>query len=312
MSNPPAGDSWPASRDRSAAEARGSQRFAGQCVLVVGGGADGPAREGEATPMGNGRAIAVRLAAEGALVAVTDINGDRALETVAMLPGNGLAITADASDTAASRQAVDRAEAELGPLTAVVCNVGIGGARSIRHQDEDAWDLAMAVNVRSHWVTAAQALGPMLKRRRGAFVFVSSVSGLWSNGFALSYEASKAAQLAISRHIAARYGRSGIRANTVVLGLIDSAMARREQGTDRATQAWRSLLPATERQGTPEEVAAAVAFLASDDASYVNGTELVVDGGLRARSPDALFRGRDAPFDLAALRPGGRGEELRL
>lgn len=299
-------DSSPVNAGPGAVGAGGRQRFTGQCVLVVGGGADGPAREGEEVPMGNGRAIALRFAAEGARVAVTDISGDRAQDTVAMMAGNGLAITADASDSAACRRAVDLAEAELGPLAVVVCNVGVGGARSIRHQDEAAWDLAMAVNVRSHWVTAARALDSMLRRQRGAFVFVSSVAGLWSNGFALSYEVSKAAQLAISRHIAARYGRDGIRANTVVLGLIDSAMARREQGVDSATQAWRSLLPAAHRQGSPEEVAAAVAFLASDDASYVNGTELIVDGGLRARSPDALFRGRDAPVDLGALRPGGR------
>jgi NAD(P)-dependent dehydrogenase (short-subunit alcohol dehydrogenase family) len=261
--------------------------------------------------MGNGRAIALRLAAEGAQVAVTDINADLAQATVDLLPGRGLAITADASDPAACRRAVDEAEERLGPLTVVVANVGIGGGRSIRQQSEDDWDRAMAVNVRSHWVTAAQALGPMLERQRGAFVFISSVAALSSNGFALSYEVSKAAQLSISRHIAARYGHRGIRANTAVLGYIDSAMARREQGSDAATQAWRALLPAAHRQGTPQEVAAAVAFLASDDASYVNGTELVIDGGLRSRSPDALFRGRDAPFDLAGARLDQQAEQFR-
>src|SRR3546814_17328814 len=78
-------------------------------------------------------------------------------------------------------------------------------------------------------------------------------------------------------------------------------MARREQGSGADTLTWRNLLPAAERQGRPEEVAAAVAFLASDDASYVNGTELLVDGGLTARSADALYRGGDAPFELLAL-----------
>jgi NAD(P)-dependent dehydrogenase (short-subunit alcohol dehydrogenase family) len=259
-------------------------RFAGRTALVVGGGVDGPAGL-----MGNGRAIALRLAAEGARVAVTDLVLERAQETVAALEVPGLAIQADAADPQACREAVRRAEG-LGPLDVVVANVGIGGGGPIGRETVEQYDLAMDVNVRSHWVTAEAALPGMVERGRGSFVFVGSVAGLWSNGFALSYETSKAAVLALARHIAVRYGRNGIRANTVVLGLIASAMAQREQGE----QHWREVLPALARQGTPEEAAAAVAFLASDDAAYVSGTELVVDGGLTCRSPDSLLRGRNA------------------
>lgn len=269
-------------------------RFAGRTALVVGGGADGPPAPDEQLPMGNGRAICLRLAAEGAAVAVADVSAERATATVDALSGRGLAIVADATDPDACRGAVDRAAAELGPPDIVVCNVGVGGGAPIERQSVEQFDAAMDVNVRSHWVTATRALPAMVERGRGAFVFIGSVAGLGSNGFALSYETSKAAQLALARHIAVRYGSRGVRANTLVLGLIASAMSRREQGADGATLAWRHALPALARQGAPEEVAAAAAFLASDDASYVTGTELVVDGGYTCRSPDSLFRGRDA------------------
>src|SRR3546814_1927763 len=112
---------------------------------------------------------------EGAEVAVTDIDLARASATVDALAGRGLAIESDASDPDACRAAVQQAERDLGPLDVVVANVGIGGAASIRRQDVEQWDDSMAINARSHWVTAAEAPGPMPERGRGSFVFVSSV-----------------------------------------------------------------------------------------------------------------------------------------
>lgn len=147
-------------------------RLAGRTALVVGGGTDGPAAPGETLPMGNGLAITMRLAAEGASVAVTDVSAERAEETVAALGGSGLAIEADAADPDACRAAVDRAVAGLGPLDVVVCNVGIGGGGPIGRQTVEQYDLAMDVNVRSHWVTAKRALPGMVERGRGAFVFL--------------------------------------------------------------------------------------------------------------------------------------------
>ena len=231
--------------------------------------------------MGNGRAIALRLAAEGAAVAVSDRNLASANETVAALASPGLAIEADAANPDECRRTVDRAEAELGPLDAVIANVGIASGLALHGETLDDWRWHDDVNVRSHWITAQQALGPMLERGHGTFVFVTSLAAILG-GAGLAYEATKAAQVAISRHIAVRYGRRGIRSNSLMLGLIDSTMVRREFGHIEGRMDKRAALPPMKRQGRPEEVAAAAAFLASDDASYVNGTVLIVDGGLSA------------------------------
>jgi 3-oxoacyl-[acyl-carrier protein] reductase len=254
-------------------------RFTGRNVLVVGGGADGPPRPGDQLAMGNGRAIALRLAAEGASVAVTDRDADSAAATVSALAGRGLAIRADAANPDDCRRAVDEAEAALGPLDVVVLNVGIASGAALHDQTLDDWQWHDEVNVRSHWLTAQHALPKMIERGHGTFVFVTSIAAVLG-GTGLAYEATKAAQVAVSRHIAVRYAKRGIRSNALMLGLIDSTMVRREYGGRDELMEKRAAAPPMKRQGAPEEVAAAAAFLASDDASYVNGTVLVVDGGL--------------------------------
>lgn len=270
-----------------------ARRLEGRIALVVGGGADGPPRPGETLAMGNGRAIALRLAAEGATVAVTDIDADSAAATVAAA-GGGLAIQADLADPEACREAVARTERELGPIDIVVLNAAISGRQPLRAQTLEDWERSAHVNVRGHWVTAQAALEPMLARGRGAFVFVGSTGGTLSSGASLAYEATKAAQMAVMRHIAVRYGARGIRSNGVVLGIIDSTMVRRTYGDGADRHAARSSVVPMRREGAPEEAAAAAAFLASDDASYVNGHALVVDGGVSAAwpSPPAVPGGK--------------------
>ena len=237
--------------------------------------------------MGNGRAIALRLASEGASLAITDINLRSAEETVARLEGpdgrsvNAIAIAADAADPAQCRRAVTDAAAGIGPIDIVVCNVGIASGKALHNQDVEAWDHEVDVNVRSHWLTAQAALPDMLERGAGVFVFVTSLAAI-KGGTGIAYEATKAAQLGVMRHICVRYGKRGIRSNALMLGLIDSTMVRREFGHIDGRMDRRAAAPPMKRQGRPEEVASACAFLASDDASYVNGATLVVDGGLSA------------------------------
>ncbi|QWF22806.1 SDR family oxidoreductase [Nocardioides sp. LMS-CY] len=259
------------------------KRLEGRVAYVLGGGSDGPARPGEALPMGNGRAIALRLAAEGALVVVGDKDLGRAQATVDHLDGAGLAVEVDAADPESCVAAV-RAAVEFGDrLDVVVCNVGVSGREPVKVQSLDDWELASDVNVRSHWLTAQAALVPMLEQGRGCFAFVGSTAGVFSSRRSLSYEATKAAQLAVMRHVAVRYADRGIRSNAVVLGNIDSALVRREFG-DGNGDARAAVVP-MRREGRPEEAAGAVAFLVSDDAGYVTGQSLLVDGGVSAAWP---------------------------
>jgi NAD(P)-dependent dehydrogenase (short-subunit alcohol dehydrogenase family) len=259
----------------------GPARFHGKVALVVGGGADGPPRREGELAMGNGRAIAMRLAAEGAKVAVTDITQASADGTVEAM-GGGLAIEANAGDPEACRWAVRQVEDQLGRVDIVVCNVGISGWQKIKTQTLDDWQTSVDVNVTSNWITAQAALPGMLDRGSGAFVFVTSLAALASSGNSLAYETTKSAQLGIMRHIAVRYASRGIRSNALALGVIDSTMVRKAFGNNDDRHQGRDRMAPIGRQGRPEEVAAAAAFLASDDASYVTGSTLTVDGGLRA------------------------------
>jgi len=282
-------------------------RFRDRNVVVVGGGAEVADETSGELPMGNGRAIAMRLAAEGATVVVSDRDLARAQATVDALPGGrGLAVESDASVVEDNRELIRRAEREVGPLHAVVCNVGITGTQPARTQTVDDWQLVQDVNVRSHWLVAQEALGPMLARGGGAFVFVTSIAGIISSGSSLSYEASKAALLAVSRHFGVRYADRGIRSNAVALGVIDSTMIRRQYGAGPDKLEARDAMQPMLRQGLPGDAAAATAFLASDDAAFITGQCLVVDGGRTADGRYDLRYARRAaagPADQPAARP---------
>jgi NAD(P)-dependent dehydrogenase (short-subunit alcohol dehydrogenase family) len=257
-------------------------RLDGKIALIVGGGADGPPNPGEKLSIGNGRATAIMCAREGAQVMAADLKLELAAETAAAIAAEGgraQAIAADVSREDDCRRMVEETVRAFGALHLLVNNVGIGIGGSLLKTTTEQFDRMFAVNLRSHFLSMRYAVPEIAKAGGGAIVNVSSLAALRSNRL-ISYEATKAALLGLSRSAAVSHARDNIRVNTILPGLINSSMVRREIGDREAQVAPRIPM---HRQGTPWEIARAIVFLLSDDASYITGTELIVDGGLAAR-----------------------------
>jgi NAD(P)-dependent dehydrogenase (short-subunit alcohol dehydrogenase family) len=257
-------------------------RLAGKVALIVGGGADGPAKAGEKLSIGNGRATAIVCAREGAAVMVADRSLELAEQTAAAIReegGRAEAFAADVSIEDQCRGAVESTIRSFSSLHLLVNNVGIGIGGSLLKTTTAQFDTMLAVNLRSHFLMMRYAVPEIAKAGGGAIVNVSSLAAMRSNSM-ISYEATKAAILGLSRSAAVSHARDNIRVNTILPGLIDSSMVRRLVGDRESTVAPRIPM---RRQGTPWEIANAIVFLLSDEASYITGTELIVDGGLAAR-----------------------------
>jgi len=262
------------------AEARGEVpgrgRLEGRRILVVGAGTR--ATDDPEAPIGNGRAMAVLAAREGASVACADLDEASARETLGQIEkegGAGHVLVGNVSDPETCERLVAEAESALGGLDGVVLNVGIGSGRRLENTSVRDWDLVFDVNLRSHFLIAKAAL-PRLPEH-GSIVFISSVAGRRPGSQIPAYDASKAGVEGLARHVAAEGGRRGVRSNVVVPGLIDTPLGR--LATQGRPSRARAPVP-LRRQGTGWEVAYAVLFLLSHESSYVTGETLVVDGGL--------------------------------
>lgn len=256
----------------------GRGRLEGRKVLVVGAG---QRASGDNDTIGNGRAISLLFAREGAAVACADRDPGSCEETATAITSNGgkaTVIKCDAARESEVGEMIAKAFDALGGLDGVVINVGISNGLGLHNQTESSWDDVIAVNLKAHMFVAKHAMKVM--EPGGAFVFISSLASKLPLSRQPAYEASKAALPALCRATALEGQPKGIRANVVSPGLIDTPMGRAASARrpDRAARP----LP-FQRQGTGWEVAYAALFLMSHDASYINGQDLFVDGGLMSR-----------------------------
>jgi NAD(P)-dependent dehydrogenase (short-subunit alcohol dehydrogenase family) len=234
---------------------------------------------------GIGRAAAVELGSRGYRVVVTDRTLERAEETARLLPG-ALARPLDVRDPHAVAATITAAIEEAGRVDVLVNNAGINSPHTILDTPPELWDDVFAVNIRGMFLCSRAVLPHMIARGSGAIVNTASASSLVGMVERVAYGASKGAVLSFTRCLALDHVRQGIRVNCVCPGSIDTPWV--ERLTEASDDPDSTLADIVERQpmgrlGTAEEIAKAIAYLASDDASYVTGTALVVDGGWTAR-----------------------------
>jgi len=238
---------------------------------------------------GIGRASALALAAAGARVVVTDVTVDAGRETVDLLEaagGDAIYVAADVSQAGEVQRLVTTAVQTYGRLDCAHNNAGIEGTVPVgtpfHEYPEAEWDRVLAINLKGVWLCMQAEIGQMLTQGGGAIVNTASVAGL-VGGFGADYTASKHGVVGLTREAALEYASRGIRVNAVCPGVIRTPMADRVfTRRPELQQAWLASEPIG-RFGTPDEIAAAVAWLCSDAASFLTGVALPVDGGWVAR-----------------------------
>jgi NAD(P)-dependent dehydrogenase (short-subunit alcohol dehydrogenase family) len=251
------------------------ERFEDKVVVVTGSG------------HGIGRASALRFASEGARVAVVDLNGESASSVAEECSKSGArarSYAADVSDANQVKDVVARVIEDFGTIDVLHSHAGRLRAGTVGETDLEEWNRTMAVNVTSMYLVLRTVLPVMQDHRSGAIVTTGSISGMFGEPALAAYTASKAAVVNLTRSVAIDNAALGIRANCVCPGWVDTGFNDPQFLHDDLSESDIALLIERTvpmgRQGLPEEMAAAAAFLASSDASYITGQTLLVDGGL--------------------------------
>jgi NAD(P)-dependent dehydrogenase (short-subunit alcohol dehydrogenase family) len=262
-------------------------RLQGKTAIIVGAG------QSAGETIGNGRAMAILFAREGALVLCVDRDLASAAETVAMIAAEGgqaAPFQADVSGDAGCGAVIAEARTRLGRIDILVNNVGIGGGGDgpAHRANEEAFDRILTVNLKSAWMTIKHALPVMREQGAGSIVNISSLASL-AGGNQVAYEVSKAAMNRLTTSVASANAAHGVRCNAVLPGLMDTPMA--VSGIAAATgsttadvrEARNARVPLRGKMGTGWDTAHAALFLASDEANFITGVLLPVDGGMSAR-----------------------------
>jgi len=261
-------------------------RLKDKVAIVVGAG------QSPGEGLGNGRATVLRFAQEGAHVLAVDHNADSAEETVAMARQSGgvgecAAFQADVTREATLKAMVEAARLKWGRVDILHYNVGVslgGGDAPLAEFTEEAFDRIAAINLRGAIMACKHALPPMRAQRAGVITMISSVAA-WEHYPYVGYKATKAAMVAFTQQVAIQNAEFGVRANVILPGLMDTPMAvdtrARVSGKSRAevAAARDARVPLRRKMGTAWDVANAALFLASDEANFITGVALPVDGG---------------------------------
>jgi len=259
-----------------------AERLKDKVALVTGAGSIGPG-------WGNGKATAVLFAREGAKVVAADLRLAAAEETKRIVESEGgscEALQCDVSKSAEVAAIVERAIAAFGRIDVLHNNVGIVEVGGPVETSEESWDRVNDVNLKSMFLTCKEALPHMERQGKGAIVNIASIAGIrWTGVPYVSYSATKAAVIHFTRVVALQYARAGIRANSILPGLMNTPMIHASlvgaygANAEEMVRKRDAQCPMG-RMGDAWDVAYAALFLASDEAKYITGTELVVDGGL--------------------------------